>query len=314
MQIISHRQKANTRVVVTKVGTALLTLLAVIGCRDKGNGESAAMTDAPSSGTAVSTDGVPIHYQVQGTGTPALVLVHGWSCDSSYWKAQVDCFSKKYKVVTIDLAGHGKSGLEREEWTIEAFGRDVDLVVKKLDLNRVVLVGHSMGADVIVQAVQQIPGRVIGLVAVDAFRTLKTQLTREQIEQFVAPFRANFAEATDRFVRSLFAPTSDPALVEQTAIDMSKAPREVALASLEALHKWRSEKLAEALKQVGVPIVAINSDMRFSDVQAFESTFASFKFVTISRVGHFVMMEDPKTFNHLLGDAVKGLSSAATPP
>ncbi len=313
MQTIWHRQKVNHRVVATRMATALASLLVVVGCRDKGNSAGPEMTSGPIAATAVSTDGVPIHYRVQGTGTPALVFVHGWSCDSSYWNAQLTHFSKQYQVVTIDLAGHGKSGLERAEWTITAFARDVAAVVNKLHLNQVVLVGHSMGADVIVETTRQIPRPVIGLVVVDAFRSLKTQ-TQEQIKRFIMPFRANFAETTDRFVRSLFAPTSEPDLVEETALDMSTAPREVALACLEALHQWRSEELTEALGKVTVPIVAINSDMRPCDVQGFQSTFPTFKFIIMSGVGHFVMMEDPETFNQLLADTVKELKAAATPP
>ncbi|MHC4646401.1 MAG: alpha/beta fold hydrolase [Planctomycetota bacterium] len=255
-----------------------------------------------------SSDNVSISYSVQGEGKPALVFVHGWSCDKSYWRFQVPYFAKRHRVVTIDLAGHGKSGLDRKAWTMEAFGADVAAVVKKLDLKQVVLVGHSMGADVIVEAVQQIPERVIGLVAVDAFRSLKMRLSPQQIEQFIAPFRADFAGTTDRFVRRLFGPASEHALVQETATDMSQAPREVALASMEALHKWRSEQLVEAVGKVTVPIVAINSDMRPSDVQSFESTFSSFKFVIMSGVGHFAMLEDPKTFNRLLAETINELS------
>ncbi|NOR13724.1 MAG: hypothetical protein GQ545_10775 [Candidatus Aminicenantes bacterium] len=68
--------------------------------------------------SVASTDGVSIHYQVQGKGTPALVFVHGWCCDLTYWEKQWDPFAEKYTVVSIDLAGHGQSGLNRESWTI----------------------------------------------------------------------------------------------------------------------------------------------------------------------------------------------------
>lgn len=93
-----------------------------------------------------------IAYQVVGSGKPALLFVHGWYCDQSYRNAQVNHFAPQYKVVTIDLAGHGKSGLDRKTWTMEAFGDDVMAVVKELDLDRVVLIGHSIGGHVIAWA------------------------------------------------------------------------------------------------------------------------------------------------------------------
>ena len=96
-----------------------------------------------------SPDSIQIAYEVHGAGDPALIFVHGWSCDRSYWKGQLETFSKNFKVVAIDLAGHGESGLGRQAWTIEAFGADVEAVVEKLGLKRVILIGHSMRGDVI---------------------------------------------------------------------------------------------------------------------------------------------------------------------
>jgi hypothetical protein len=108
---------------------------------------------------AISSDGVRIAYEVHGEGSPALVFVHGWSCDRSYWAGQFEPFSRQFKVVAVDLAGHGDSGLERRAWTIQSFGDDVASVVKKLRLGRVILIGHSMGWDVIPEAARATASR-----------------------------------------------------------------------------------------------------------------------------------------------------------
>src|SRR4051812_45454743 len=81
-----------------------------------------------------SSDSTRIAYEVHGEGMPALIFVHGWSCDRTYWEKQIASFSKNFEVVSVDLAGHGESGLGRKSWTIEAFGDDVASVVKKLGL------------------------------------------------------------------------------------------------------------------------------------------------------------------------------------
>ena len=121
--------------------------------------------------TTVSKDSIPISYEVYGKGTLALVFVHGWSCDKSYWKGQLQPFSQRYKVVAIDLAGHGASGLNRKDYTIESFGADVASVVERLDLKRIVLIGHSMGGDVIAAAARLLPrNRIAGLVMVDTYK------------------------------------------------------------------------------------------------------------------------------------------------
>jgi len=301
MKTIWRGKNRNAQFVLPAIAAALAAVFLLIGCDDKGKPPS------PVSATTASSDGVRIYYEVRGRGNPSLVFVHGWSCDSSYWTWQVPYFSKHYKVVTVDLAGHGKSGLDREKWTIAAFGADVAAVVKKLDLKDVVLVGHSMGGDVVVEAAQLIPRRLRGLVLVDSFRTLKTHLTEAQLDRLLRPFRSDFAKTTDGFVRSLFSPTADPGLVDKIAADMSSAPRQVGLASLEALNRWRSDRLRDALAAAGVPIIAINSDARSTDVASFETAFCNFKFKIMSGAGHFLMIEDPEAFNHVLGEAIKEL-------
>ena len=86
---------------------------------------------------------------MRGRGAPALVFIHGWSCDRTYWRGQVDAFSQTFRVVAVDLADHGESGTGRQVWTIGAFGEDVAACVSKLGLQRIILIGHSMGGDVI---------------------------------------------------------------------------------------------------------------------------------------------------------------------
>jgi pimeloyl-ACP methyl ester carboxylesterase len=255
-------------------------------------------------GKVLSWDNVAIRYDVQGEGKPALVFVHGWSCDRSYWRLQVPYFARRHKVVTIDLAGHGESGVGREDWTMEAFGKDVAAVVEKLELGRVILVGHSMGGPVIIEAARQMPKRVIGLVGVDTFLDLERQYSQAEIDAFLVPFKADFVKRTSKLVRGMFVPDADPALVEWVVRDMSSASPEVGIRAMQGLASFNAK---EALKQVRVPIYCINSDMRRTNVEAGRRYAASFEVKLMSGVGHFVMLEDPETFNRLLAETINEL-------
>src|SRR6267143_2759428 len=129
--------------------TVAVALILALGCRSPAHGPAVPMPQAPveprvMDGSVPSADRVPIHYHAEGSGSPALIFVHGWSCDGRYWSEQVRAFSPRHRVVIIDLAGHGESGKGRREWTIPAFARDVQSVIESLGLERVVLVGHSM--------------------------------------------------------------------------------------------------------------------------------------------------------------------------
>ena len=74
---------------------------------------------APLTATVKSADGVAIEYEVRGAGPVALVFIHGWICDRTHWRHQVDAFAGGHTVVTLDLAGHGNSGKNRDDWTAE---------------------------------------------------------------------------------------------------------------------------------------------------------------------------------------------------
>jgi len=252
---------------------------------------------------AVSPDGIPVCYEVHGTGAPALVFVHGWSCDRTYWSNQLGYFAERCQVVAMDLAGHGESGVGRQAWTMPAFGDDVMAVVEKLGLKEMVLIGHSMGGDVIVEAALHLAGRVVGLVWADVYSSLGEPRTREQIEQFRAPFRVDFVTATRALARRFFEPSSDAVLADWVAADMSAAPPEIAVDALE--HAISNDRaILDGLRELTAPVVAINPEYRPTDVDALRRH--GVRTVLMSGVGHFLMMEDPDTFNRLLSEAIEG--------
>lgn len=249
-------------------------------------------------GFATSSDGISICYEEHGDGDPSLVFVHGWSCDRSYWKKQLDHFSKEHRVVALDLAGHGESESGRKDWTMPAFSDDVDSVVKQLGLREVVLIGHSMGGDVIVEAALRAPERVRGLVWVDTWRTLGKPMTNEELQEFAAPFRADFPRTVRKFVRKMFNPGSDKELVDFVVNDMSSAPPAVALSALEHNVIFDRE-IVKQLPKLKAPLVEINADYRPTNVQVLEKHGVK-KVVIIQNTAHFLFMEDADEFNRVL--------------
>jgi pimeloyl-ACP methyl ester carboxylesterase len=248
-----------------------------------------------------SFDGIPIAYEAHGKGIPALVFVHGWSCDRSYWNGQLEPFSTQYKVIAIDLAGHGESGLGRKAWTTEAFGSDVAAVVKKLDLKHVVLIGHSMGGAVVTEAARHLPGRVVGLIWIDVFKKLGSARSPEQVRAFMAPLRTHFVDSTRVFVRGMFLANSDSSLIERVVMDMSSAPPQVAVEALEYGLNY-SRKIPQVLQELKIPVIAINSDSAPTDTISMQQN--GVKVIFMSGVGHFLMLEDPERFNRILTTAV----------
>jgi pimeloyl-ACP methyl ester carboxylesterase len=269
-----------------------------------------AMTEAQSTpGTVPSFDGVPIRYDSRGSGKTALVFVHCWSSDRHLWDGQAPAFARDHRVVTLDLAGHGESGRGRKAWTIYAFGEDVAAVVRALSLERVVLVGHSMGGAVILEAARRLPGRVLALVPVDTLLDVEARHTPEEIDAFLAPFVADYEAASAKYVRDfMFVPSSDPKLVEKIAKEAQAAPPEIAIAAMRSTFSYDAVSAFEALR---VPIHAINGDKYPTNLEGNRRHAPGYGLTVMKGVGHYLMRERPEEFNRLLREA---LGKLAAPP
>lgn len=253
------------------------------------------------SDRAVSADGISVAYEARGRGTPAIVFVHGWSCDRTYWRHQMDFFADRFQVVAVDLGGHGESGVGRPAWTMKSFGGDVVAVADQLALGDLVMVGHSMGGDVIVQAARMRPEGVTGLAWVDVYMTLGRPRTQEQIEQLVGVVSEDFAQGVRGLVGRMFLPGSDPALAEWVADDMSSADPEIGIDVLR--HAISNEpNLLRLLPELTTPVVAINGDYGQIDAESLERY--GVRPVHMPGAGHFLMLEDPETFNRILSDTI----------
>ena len=251
---------------------------------------------------ATSADGVPIAYELDGPAGLAVVLVHGWCCDRTIWDAQIVSLSSVLLVARLDLAGHGQSGASRADWSMAAFGADVAAVMSAADLGDVILVGHSMGADVVLETARWAKGRVRGLVWVDQYNQLSTFMSEARVRERVAPFRASFARTTRTFAEGLFSRTSHAGLIERVATHMASARESIALAALEAT--WNHGRVVpELLAEVSLPIVSINAGEPFIDMASMNQH--GVHVMPMSGVGHFPMLEKPGEFNACLARAVE---------
>lgn len=268
--------------------------------------ELAALVAGP--GTTAAPDGVSIAFSATGQGSPALVFIHGWMCDQTFWSAQVDAFAGDTTVVTIDLPGHGQSGMEREGWPLMAFGADVQAVVEHLNLSDVILIGHSMGGPVVLEAARLMPDRVIGVVAVDSLHDANAKYTPEQMEGYLAAYEADFVGTCEPIVASMFPEDADPALVERVTNDMCDHSPEISIALLREFFEY---EMGPALAAVKVPVRYINAGNFPTNIEVNQEYQPDFSGFIVPDVGHFLMMEKPEEFNRLLGQIIVDLDQPA---
>jgi len=256
----------------------------------------------------LSKDGTPISYEVSGAGEPTLVFVHGWSCDSRYWREQVPIFSKKNRVIVLDLAGHGHSGMARTTYSMHAFGEDVQAVTEATGSGSVILIGHSMGGSVIAEAARLMPARVIGLIGVDTLKNIEYTMTREELEKVIASLEKNFQIGSRQFVAKMISPDTDPQLRDWILSDMSSAPPAVALSAFnEMMMQYVTGEAAKVFEQIRIPVTSVNGDLWPINYEANRRHMYSYDAIVLKQADHFLMMDRPKEFNRELNKAIQML-------
>jgi pimeloyl-ACP methyl ester carboxylesterase len=258
---------------------------------------------------AISSDGVKISFEQQGKGKPAIIFVHGWSNNRSVWDAQMAHFSKKYKVIAVDLAGFGESGYNRTNWTMASFGEDVAAVIKKLNLKQVVLVGFCSGAYNIIETVKTSPKNIIGLVLVDILQNVEMTYSPEMLAYMDSVLWDVVTNPTnEKLVGGGFYKMNPEASYERVLSMLSSHKNTSRIGwkeSLDDLLRWYNEDRIESLKKVQVPITSINSNMEPTNVEAFKKYVPSFQAKIIPDVAHLVMWDNPEEFNRLLEESIQ---------
>lgn len=251
--------------------------------------------------SVMSQDGIAINYSDCGKGKTTLLFVHGWNINKEYWQAQLAHFCPKFRVVAIDLPGFRQPEALREAWTVEAFGEDVVQIMESLDLKQVVLIGHSMGGDIILEAALKAPERVIGLVGIDNFKDPRPAYSTEEEEgykQFLAALRTDYQNVIAPLAEAqLFHPETSPVHKKRVMDDFRAVRPEVAVGSIEPLIFY-AKKETEQLQRLDKKLYLINSDYTPTDEEGLAKYCgAGFEVVPIHATGHYPMIEKPEEFN-----------------
>jgi len=242
---------------------------------------------------AASVDGIQIHSTSAGAGPATIVFVHGWTCDTSSWTHQVPGFQGDYRVIALDLPGHGRSGSPADGvFSMDLFARAVEAVRAEAGADRIVLVGHSMGVPVIRQYALAHPEHVAGLVAVDGPLDL-----RGFGGGGAAPPSAVTTEMRETMIRGMFVPDTPQPLREQIMTMMMGAPEATANGAMRAMFD-PSIRTADVIRAPALAVYAGNAQV--PDRETMRQVVPNIEATQVTGTGHFLMMEKPQEFNRLL--------------
>lgn len=247
---------------------------------------------------------VEVNYYQAGSGKINLLFMHGWGIHGLYWKAQIDYFQSHFSVYAIDLPGFGQSKAAREDWTAEEYATDILHFIRELHLHQVVLVGHSMAGNIMLETAIQNNRDIIATVGVDNFKLIDLEITNEQKEQigkFDELFREDFIHAAPRYAElALFHPTTPRTITEQVKSDFAAMDAVIGYNSFVNNIRFMAD-VAVKLEQLPHKLYLINTDaVPTHEAGLINRCSRGYRIFSIQQCGHYPMVEKPEKFNSQL--------------
>ena len=241
--------------------------------------------------------------------------MHGFLCSHEDWRHQLAFFSKTNDVVACDLRGHGATPGRAQECSIEHFGGDVMALVNNLELENPILVGHSMGCRVVLEANRIAPERVGGLVLIDGSRAGSGDpAAAEAAAQAQIAQMGYTAWAEELFRQMFFQSTPASERLVQRAVRQSA---EIGAALWPRSARWDAGTFEAALAAVRAPVLVIQTTTRDPQtgkrapmkvgesspyVDLLRSRLANCRVEVVPGLGHFPQLEAPERVNGLIAE------------
>jgi len=247
---------------------------------------------------SVTVDGAKVHYTDYGAGENALLFVHGWACDETFWAGQAPALGAKFHVVTIDLPGHGQSDKPHIAYTMDLYARAIDAVLADAQVKAAILIGHSNGTPAIRQFYRKYPAKTRALVIVDG--ALRPFGDKAMMEKFIARLKEpNYEENAGKMIDGMTSPIQDAGLRVKIRTAMLRTPQYVASAEFDSTLDdalWQPDKI-----DVPVLMILAKQPAWSAEYEQFvRGLVPDLDYQLWEGVSHFLMIEQPAKFNSAL--------------
>ena len=246
-------------------------------------------------------EGIKLRYYDLGNKKTkdALVFVHCWTCNVEFWKENYTKFPS-YRVIAMDLPGHGQSDKPKVDYSMEFFARAVDAVMKKAGVKRAVLAGHSMGTPITRKYYELYPEKTLGLIVVDG--ALMPFGPRDQVEKFFEPMFKDYKAGATAFVDGM---------LQTVQVEVRPFVRSSMLATPDyvgssAMRLMLDDSFAPHGK-INVPVLAVMAKTEFwpPDLASkYKEVAPDLDFRMWTGVSHFLQLEKPAEFNAAVSEFI----------
>ena len=252
----------------------------------------------------VSVNGVVLHYADVGVGDVVL-LIHGLGSSSADWELQLPVLTPRYRVIAVDLRGHGQSSKPVGPYSLEMFAGDVAALIDALDIGACHVVGLSLGAMTTLELAASRPDIVRSAVVVNSGpdfipRTLKE---KAMVWQRLTLVRSVGLHRLGQLVANRTLPDGDQVeLSERVASVIADNDKGAYLASMNAIVGW---SVVDRLDQIASPMLVVASELDYTPVESKRSIVdqaQDARMTVVPDARHLLPIEKPEEFNLILKD------------
>ncbi len=249
----------------------------------------------------IDINGESLAYFDNEKGNTTLLFLHGAFINKEYWNAQLSYFSKNFRVIGVDLPGHGKSTHNNKDWTGPRFGKDISKFIQELALQNVIIIGHSFGSDVMLETVTANDANIIGLIEIDHMKNVGMQLPQEVVDQLVQGLNADFENTCQQFAKqALLTEATDPEIVSRLLTDYKEMNSDIGIPLLEYGFSYLKRE-AELLKGLELKLYSIHVNYAPTNEESLKKYLGdNYELHTMEGTCHYPMIENPDKFNTIV--------------
>jgi 3-oxoadipate enol-lactonase len=246
-----------------------------------------------------STNGINLFYQDQGKGAPLLFL-HGLGSSSEDWKMQIEAFAKDYRVIAIDVRGHGRSDKPEGPYNIPLYASDIRNLLDTLAIERFHLVGFSMGGMISFQLAVNMPARIKSLIIVNSAPAVPYNTLKEKLEIFLrlATIHTLGMNMLAKLIgKRLFPESQQKVLYQQFIERMKYNPKHTYIQVLKSILGW---DVRPELSDLQMPVLIISADNDYTPVsykQEYQQLISNSSLVVIEDSRHATPNDQPEKLN-----------------
>jgi 3-oxoadipate enol-lactonase len=245
---------------------------------------------------------IQLYYETTGQGEP-LLFIHGLGSSTRDWERQVAFFSRRYEVITFDVRGHGKSDKPLGPYSVRLFAADTASLIKSLSIDRVHVVGISMGGMIAFQLAIDAPNLVRSLVIVNSAPEFVTRTFKERLgtlQRLLIVRALGMGKMGEVLGKRLFPRPEQKHLRRVLIGRWAENDKRAYLAAFRAIVGW---SVVERLGEIGCPVLVVAADQDYTPVSFKEAYAAKLPYAELAIISdsrHLTPIDKPEQFNEVV--------------